>query len=159
MTGKGIKISGLLAMPAVIICLSLRASAAGNDVGSANVPIEARATVTSTYTVKANSYLELTWNETKRDYEGIYQVGVRGCIPEDQKIRIVPNASFQMTAGEVTRTGKVQQSSTLWAMTPESTDTLPLSEHTYVNATGTAAIELPGTAFYHGGIDFVFTME
>ena len=159
MTTRGIKIIGLLGMPAVIICLTLNASAAGTDAGSASVPIEAIATVMSSYAVKANPYLELTWNEAKGDYEGIYQVDVRGCIPENQKIRIVPDTTFQMSAGEVTRTGTVQQSSTTWAMAPESADILPLSERVYVNATGCAAIDLPGTAVYHGGIDFTFSVE
>ena len=159
MTRMGKRITGLLVMPAVIICLTKSALAAGIDAGSASVPIEARAVVTSTYTVKANPYLELTWNETRRDYEGIYQVGVKGCIAENQKIRIVPNASFQMSAGEVTRTGTVRQSSTTWAVVPESADILPLSDRVYVNATGNAAIELPGTALYHGGIDFIFSVE
>ena len=57
---------------------------------TAQVPIRADAQVVSTYTVKADPFLELTWNKTAKDYEGTYQVGVRGRIGKGRSIRIVP---------------------------------------------------------------------
>ncbi len=159
MTKRGTRVTGYLVMPAVIICLSLRASAAGPETGSANVPIEARATVGSSYAVKADPFLELAWNEERKDYEGEYHIGVRGCIAGSQTIHLRPGATFEMTHDDIRRTGTVQQAQTKWAMAPESADVLPLTTKGFVNTHGTARIELPGEGMYRGGIEFTFEIR
>ena len=126
---------------------------------SAQVPLLAEAQVISTYFVRADPYLELSWNKSRKDYEGAYQVGVKGRLAEGRTIRIVPETSFQMTSGKKTRTGTVKQEFSRWATKAEQTDTLILSESEYVTTTGTAAIRLPGTGVYRGGIQFTFSME
>ena len=70
-----------------------------------------------------------------------------------------PDEKFQMTSGKKTKTGTVKQEHTRWSMTADNSDTLVLSDKSYVKTSGTAAIKLPGTAVYHGGIQFTFSME
>ena len=103
--------------------------------------------------------MELTWNKTAKDYEGTYQVGVRGRIGKGRSIRIVPDASFQMTSGKKTRTGTVKQEYTRWAMTADKQGTLKLSGTSFVTTSGTAAIKLSGAGVYRGGIQFSFSVE
>ena len=126
---------------------------------TAAVPIRAEVKVSSTYTVKVDPYLELAWNKSRKDYEGTYEVGVKGRIGKGRVIRIVPDEKFQMTSGKKTKTGTVKQEHTRWSMTADNSGTLVLSDKSYVKTSGTAAIKLPGTAVYHGGIQFTFSME
>ena len=150
----GLSIAGILAA-VMMMCRTANVYASE----TAQVLLFADAQVTSAYSVKADPFLELFWNKSRKDYEGTYQVGVKGRLPDGKVIRIIPDASFQMTSGKKTRTGTVKQEFTRWAMKAEQADTLILSETEYVTTIGTAAIKLPGTGVYRGGIQFTFSME
>ena len=151
----GLRIAGILIVAASLLCPKTEALASE----TANVPIQAEAEISSTYSVKANPYLELVWNSNRKDYEGVYRVGVRGRIASGKAIRIIPDATFEMSSGKNKRTGTVKQEFTRWAQTSDRADTLVLSESAYVATSGTAAIKLPGTAVYRGGIQFTFSVE
>jgi len=150
----GLSIAGTLAT-VLILCRAVNVSAAETT----TVPIRADAELLSTYSVKADPYLELSWNKSRKVYEGTYHVGVRGRIADGRVIRIAPDDTFQMTSGKKTRTGTVKQEYSRWAMTAGRADTLKLSETEYVTTSGTASIKLPGTGVYRGGIQFTFSVE
>ena len=151
----GIVIRGILAIAVIFLCRAVNASASETT----TVPIRADAELSSTYSVKADPYLELSWNKSRKDYEGTYHVAVRGRVAAGRAIRIIPDDTFQMTSGKKTRTGTVKQEYTRWAMNAGRADTLKLSETKYVTTSGTAAIKLPGTGVYRGGIQFTFSVE
>ncbi len=104
-------------------------------------------------------FMELSWNKSRKDYEGTYQVGVKGKLGDGKAIRIIPDAEFQMTSGKKTRKGSVKQEHTRWAMSAGDKETLVLSDKAYVTTTGTAAIKLPGSGTYRGGIQLTFSVE
>ncbi len=127
--------------------------------GYAEVPLEAVVSMEPAYVVKTSPYLELTWNAKNKDYEGTYRVGVKGSIGNDQKVHVVPEDTFAMTSELGTQNGTVVQPVTCWAMKATQSDMLTLSEKTFAETTGTASVKLPGTAVYHGGITFTFSLE
>lgn len=135
--------------------------------GDATCAVSAIVGSTYSVTVPAAAVLENTSGAT---YEGDYEVSARGNITNNQKINIVPEASFVMTGTTTgaTATANVTQEVQHFVNSAVKTSTyaedssyiaLNANHATPVVTTGSITVELTQADSYNGNLKFTFNVE
>ena len=145
--------------------LAVSASGFTGD-GQTGVPVTIPNEVPTAYTVSLSPVLNLTY-VSGDDYEGIYEVAVKGTLPKDKAVEVIPDGTFTVSGASATKTGTVTQEKTMWLNKDISASESAYTEAEYDNALGIkedgftethgkARITVPGDGTYTGGITFTY---
>lgn len=128
--------------------------------GDGNHEMIISATVESTYSVKIPASLTLSYNEVSGNFEGTYNVGVKGNILLTKKVVVAPSASFTLTNATTTKTstGTMTQAITDFVMTDEE-GCVKINPDSFSTTSGSASINLQDAGNYSGTVAFSFMLK
>ena len=130
----------------------------GGASGSTSGSIAVSAVVSSTYSIELPASLVLA--ETDADthtFSSTYSVGVKANLLDNEKVTVIPDASFTMTSGVHNATASVSQPINTWRNTAVAGNEIAADFEDFVPTTGTISVVLTNAGTYNGSATFTFT--
>ena len=127
-----------------------------NNAASGSIAVTAVVSSTYSITLPASLTLELTEGNT---YAKDYTVGVMANLQDNEKITVIPDATFEMTSTNPDSSAEatVTQPITVWKnIVTDNATQIGANRTQYVNTTGTISVDLVNAGSYSGSAEFTF---